>query len=104
VPLTPGASLAVDRSVHALGVPVWLEGSAPDADARQPDRPFNTLLVMQDTGGAIKGVVRGDVYWGYGADAQSIAGRMKHPGRLTVLLPRAIAGRLGSRAQFLVPR
>ena len=104
VPLTPGASLAVDRSVHALGVPVWLQGSAPDADERQPDRPFNTLLVMQDTGGAIKGVVRGDVYWGYGADAQSIAGRMKHPGRLAVLLPRAVAARLGPRVQFAVPR
>jgi membrane-bound lytic murein transglycosylase A len=104
VPLTPGASLAVDRSVHALGVPVWLQGSAPDADPRQPDRAFNSLLVMQDTGGAIKGVVRGDVYWGYGADAQSIAGRMKHPGRLTVLLPRGLAGRLGPRAQFPVPR
>jgi len=104
VPLTPGASLAVDRSVHALGVPVWLEGSAPDADASRPDRPLNALLVMQDTGGAIKGVVRGDVYWGYGAQAQSIAGRMKHPGRLTVLLPRALAARLGRRAQFPVPR
>jgi len=104
VPLTPGASLAVDRSVHALGVPVWLEGSAPDADPLQPDRTFHSLLVMQDTGGAIKGVVRGDVYWGYGADAQSIAGRMKHPGRLTVLLPRAVATRLGPRAQFPVPR
>ena len=104
VPLTPGASLAVDRSVHALGVPVWLEGSAPDADASRPDHPFNTLLVMQDTGGAIKGVVRGDVYWGYGAEAESIAGRMKHPGRITVLLPRALAARRGRRAQFPVPR
>lgn len=104
VPLTPEASLAVDRSVHALGVPVWLDGSAPDADASRPDHPFKTLLVMQDTGGAIKGVVRGDVYWGYGAKAESIAGRMKHPGRMTVLLPRAIAARLGRRAQFPVPR
>jgi membrane-bound lytic murein transglycosylase A len=104
VPLTPGASLAVDRSVHPLGVPVWLEGSVPDADASRPDRPLNALLVMQDTGGAIRGVVRGDVYWGYGAEAESIAGRMNHPGRLTVLLPRALAARLGSRAQFSVPR
>jgi membrane-bound lytic murein transglycosylase A len=104
VPLTPGASLAVDRSVHALGVPAWLEGSTPDADASRPDRPFNALLVMQDTGGAIRGVVRGDVYWGYGAEAESIAGRMKHPGRLTVLLPRALAARLGPRAQFPAPR
>ena len=104
VPLTPAASLAVDRAVHPLGVPVWLEGSAPDADAQQPDRPFDRLLIMQDTGGAIKGVVRGDVYWGYGAQAESIAGRMKHSGRMTVLLPRAVAARLGPRAQFALPR
>jgi membrane-bound lytic murein transglycosylase A len=83
---------------------VWLEGSAPDADTSRPDRPLNALLVMQDTGGAIKGAVRGDVYWGYGAEAGSIAGRMRHQGRMTVLLPRAIAERLGSRAQFPVPR
>jgi membrane-bound lytic murein transglycosylase A len=47
--------------------------------------------------------VRGDVYWGYGTEAESIAGRMKHQGRLTVLLPRALAARLGPHAQFPVP-
>ena len=104
VPLTPEASLAVDRSVHGLGVPIWLEASAPDPDPENPDRPFDALLVAQDTGGAIKGVVRGDVYWGYGAAAGAIAGRMKHPGRMTVLLPRALAARLGPRANFASPR
>jgi membrane-bound lytic murein transglycosylase A len=101
VPLTPQASLAVDRSVHALGVPAWLEASAPDPDPARPDRPFDALLVMQDTGGAIRGVVRGDVYWGIGATAGLTAGRMKHSGRLTVLLPRAVAARLG--AQWAAP-
>jgi membrane-bound lytic murein transglycosylase A len=96
VPLTPEASLAVDRSVHALGVPAWLEASAPDPDPARPDRRFDALLVMQDTGGAIRGVVRGDVYWGFGAAAGLTAGRMKHSGRLTVLLPRAVAARLGA--------
>jgi membrane-bound lytic murein transglycosylase A len=104
VPLTPEASLAVDRSVHGLGVPIWLEGSAPAADPATPDRPFDSLLVAQDTGGAIKGVVRGDVYWGYGAPAGAIAGRMKHQGRMSVLLPRGLAAKLGTHATFPAPR
>lgn len=100
VPLTPEASLAVDLSVHVLGVPVWLDTIAPDPDATKPDRPFHRLLVMQDTGGAIRGSVRGDVYWGYNADAGSIAGRMRSEGRMTVLLPRSVASRLGPTAEF----
>ena len=103
VPLTSAASLAVDRGVHALGVPVWLEATAPDADPAKPDRAFDALLVMQDTGGAIRGVVRGDVYWGRGEAAASVAGRMKHQGRLTVLLPGAVAARLGARAELPAP-
>jgi membrane-bound lytic murein transglycosylase A len=100
VPLTPEASLAVDLAVHALGVPVWLDTIAPDPDATRPDRPFQRLLVMQDTGGAIRGPVRGDVYWGYSPDAGSIAGRMRSEGRMTVLLPRSVASRLGPRAEL----
>jgi membrane-bound lytic murein transglycosylase A len=103
VPLTPEASLAVDLSIHPLGAPVWLEGSAPETDAAAPDRVLDTLLVMQDTGGAIRGAIRGDVYWGYGAGAGSIAGRMKHEGRLTVLLPKPVAARLGPQAEYATP-
>jgi membrane-bound lytic murein transglycosylase A len=104
VSLTPQASLAVDQSVHPLGVPIWLEGSAPDPDPANPDRPFDSLLIAQDTGGAIKGVVRGDLYWGYGAVAGAIAGRMKHAGRMSVLLPRGLADKMGPHAQFAGPR
>jgi peptidoglycan lytic transglycosylase A len=100
VPLTPEASLAVDLTVHALGVPVWLETTAPDPDTTKPDRIFHRLLVMQDTGGAIRGAVRGDVYWGYNADAGSIAGRMRSAGRMTALLPRLVAMRLGPKAEL----
>jgi membrane-bound lytic murein transglycosylase A len=100
VPLTPEASLAVDLTIHALGIPVWLDTTTPDADASKPDQPFHRLLVMQDTGGAIRGPVRGDVYWGYGPDAGSIAGRMRSEGRMTVLLPRSVAARLGTSAEF----
>ena len=104
VPLTPEASLAVDLSLHALGVPVWLESTAPDPEVTKPDRTFERLLIMQDTGGAIRGPIRGDVYWGYSADAASIAGRMRSEGRMTVLLPKAVAARLGEGAEFAGPR
>jgi membrane-bound lytic murein transglycosylase A len=100
VPLTPEASLAVDLTVHALGVPVWIDTVAPDPDPTKPDRGFSQLLVMQDTGGAIRGPVRGDVYWGYSAEAGSIAGRMRSEGRMIVLLPRSVASRLGPSAEF----
>ena len=103
VPLTPQASLAVDPAIHALGVPVWIETTAPYADASKPDRVFNALLIAQDTGGAIRGAVRGDVFWGFGSAAGSIAGRMNSRGKLTLLLPRAIAARLGPRAEFPLP-
>jgi membrane-bound lytic murein transglycosylase A len=100
VPLTPEGSMAVDLTVHALGVPVWLETLAPDPDATKPDQIFRRLLVMQDTGGAIRGPVRGDVYWGYTLEAGSIAGRMRSEGRMTVLLPQGIASRLGPSIEF----
>jgi membrane-bound lytic murein transglycosylase A len=100
VPLTPGTSLAVDLTLHALGVPVWLESSSPDPDPMMPDRRLERLMVMQDTGGAIRGAVRGDVYWGFSADAASVAGRMRSEGQMTVLLPKAVAARLGPSAEF----
>ena len=103
VPLTPEASLAVDRSVHALGVPIWLESTAPTADSDIQERPFDALVVAQDTGGAIKGVIRGDVYWGYGNEAGIVAGKMKYPGRMNLLLPRDLAAKLGKHAEFAVP-
>ena len=103
VPLTPEASLAVDLAIHPLGVPLWLETSAPDPDPAKPDRAFNALLVAQDTGGAIRGGVRGDIFWGFGAEAAAVAGRMNRQGRLAVLLPRTVAARLGARAEFAAP-
>jgi membrane-bound lytic murein transglycosylase A len=88
VPLTAGRSLAVDRRFLPLGVPLWLDTTAPSP---QGAAPLRRLMVAQDTGGAIKGVVRGDVYWGSGARAEAIAGPMKSTGRYAVLLPRALA-------------
>ena len=100
VPLTPGASLAVDLRLHPMGVPFFVAATAPDPNPKKADRPFDRLLVAQDTGGAIRGAVRGDVFWGFGADAQAIAGRMKAHGRLFVLLPKALAARLGDGKDF----
>lgn len=91
--LTPGRSLAVDPRYIPLGVPVWLDILAPAVDANAGDRPVRRLVVAQDTGGAIKGPIRGDLFWGFGADAESVAGRMKHQGRLYLLLPRSVAER-----------
>lgn len=90
VPLTPGRSLAVDRSLHPLGSLLWLDSSfpLPDGTGRAP---LKRLMVAQDTGTAIRGLQRGDVFWGSGRDAAEIAGRMKEPGALIALIPRGIA-------------
>ena len=85
VPLTPERSLAVDRRFIPLGAPIWLDAAAPDAAGGE--QPLRRLLVAQDTGGAIRGIIRGDVFWGHGTEAAEIAGRMKHSGRLYLLLP-----------------
>lgn len=84
VPLTPGRSLAVDRDKIPLGVPVWLSTSMPGT----PGVPLNRLMMAQDTGSAIRGWHRADVFWGLGEDAERKAGLMKEKGRLYVLLPR----------------
>ncbi len=95
VPLTPAASLAVDPRIHAFGVPMFVVASAPAENPEEGTGPFNRLLIAQDMGGAIRGPVRGDIYWGYGARAESIAGRMKSAGKLYLLLPKPLAARAG---------
>lgn len=91
VALTPGRSLAVDQTFLPMGLPVFVAATAPHLDSTQADQPFERLLVAQDTGGAIQGPVRGDVFWGHGVEAAEIAGRMKNRGRLWVLLPKTVA-------------
>jgi membrane-bound lytic murein transglycosylase A len=97
VNLSPLRSLAVDRSLWPFGLPVWLDLMAPSG----PDaslQPFRRLLVAQDTGSAIKGHARGDVYWGWGAKAALTAGHMASPGEMVVLLPKPLALRLAGPA------
>lgn len=86
VPLEPGRSLAVDRRFHAMGVPVWLE----TRDPMNADRKFRRLMVAQDTGGAIRGPVRGDIFFGPGEEAALYAGHMNRLGRKYILLPNSI--------------
>ena len=83
VPLTPERSIAVDPRHTPLGAPVWLATTRPNGA-----EPLLRLMLAQDTGGAIRGPVRADFYWGSGPAAGSLAGRMKQPGRMWVLLPR----------------
>jgi membrane-bound lytic murein transglycosylase A len=93
VHLTPLRSLAVDRSIWMYGTPIWLDTKTPPESPKGAE-PFRHLMVAQDTGTAIRGFVRGDVYWGWGEDAALIAGNMKSPGRMIALLPNALATRL----------
>ena len=86
VPLTAGRSLAVDTSNVPLGAPVFLATTRPDNAA-----PIRRLMLAQDTGGAIRGAVRADYFWGFGADAGGMAGRMRQQGRMWVLLPPGAA-------------
>lgn len=85
IPLTPERSLAVDRRYVPLGAPVFLATTWPGDDL-----PLQRLMVAQDTGGAIKGRVRADFFWGMGTEAEYFAGRMKQPARLWILLPRGV--------------
>lgn len=94
VALTPQRSMAVDRRFIPLGLPIWLETNWPS----DLDRKLNRLMVAQDTGGAIKGPVRGDFFWGYGAPALAEAGKMKSKGRYFLLLPNPVADRLNQPA------
>ena len=84
VALTPRRSIAVDRNVIPLGAPVWMQTTLPN----KVQSPLNQLMLAQDTGGAIKGYVRADVFWGRGGEAEKMAGLMKQQGELFVLLPR----------------
>ena len=88
VPLTPLRSIAVDK-IHVYGTPFFIEANLPIESAK-PTTPFRRLMIAQDTGSAIVGPARGDLYWGAGADAGRIAGRIRHPGRFVMLLPREL--------------
>ncbi|MES3022048.1 MAG: MltA domain-containing protein [Pseudomonadota bacterium] len=86
VPLTPARSIAVDPSFLPLGAPVFLSTTQSNSEL-----PMQRLVMAQDTGGAIRGEVRADFFFGFGHDASENAGRMKQRGALWVLLPKPVA-------------
>ncbi|MBL8447548.1 MAG: murein transglycosylase A [Zoogloeaceae bacterium] len=85
IPLLERRSIAVDPRAVPLGAPVFLATTEPGSD-----RPWQRLMVAQDTGGAIKGNVRADVFWGFGPEAGALAGRMRQTGRMWALLPKGM--------------
>jgi len=87
VELTRDRSIAVDRSLHVYGTPFWIEAELPLKNAGE-QTPFRRLMVAQDTGGAIVGPARADLYLGAGIEAGTIAGRLRHPGTFYMLIPR----------------
>jgi len=85
LPLTPGRSIAVDPRAVPLGAPVFLATTWPSSDL-----PLVRLMLAQDTGGAIRGAVRADFFWGYGHEAGAQAGKMRQQGKMWVLLPKGM--------------
>jgi membrane-bound lytic murein transglycosylase A len=90
VVLTPGRSLAVDAKFIPLGAPIFLAATDRDGSV------INRLVIAQDTGGAITGPVRGDLFWGFGSEAESRAGTMRASGNYYLLLPRAAIPKLSA--------
>src|SRR4051794_1650851 len=89
VPLTPGRSIAVDRALHVYGTPFFIEGELP-IDSERSKTPFRRLMIAQDTGSAIIGPARADLYFGAGADAGKVSGRLRHSMRFVMLVPKSL--------------
>jgi membrane-bound lytic murein transglycosylase A len=90
VSLTADRSIAVDRSLHVYGTPFWIEAELP-LENENAATPFRRLMLAQDTGGAIVGPARADIYFGAGVEAGMVAGRLRHPGTFYMLVPKSVA-------------
>jgi membrane-bound lytic murein transglycosylase A len=86
IPLSVGRSIAVDSAVHVYGTPFFIEADLPLGGA-----PYRRTMIAQDTGSAIRGPARADIYFGSGEEAGQMAGRVRQPGRFTMLLPNDLA-------------
>jgi membrane-bound lytic murein transglycosylase A len=91
VPLTPQRSVAIDASLLPLGAPIFLSTTQANSDI-----PLQRLVMAQDTGGAIRGAIRVDYFFGFGTEASENAGRMKQRGNVWVLLPKPLPARAGA--------
>jgi membrane-bound lytic murein transglycosylase A len=90
VPLTALRSIAVDKKLHVYGTPVWIDAALP-IESEKPETKFQRLMFAQDTGSAIVGPARADIYFGSGETIGSIAGRIKQFGQFVMLVPRSVA-------------
>jgi membrane-bound lytic murein transglycosylase A len=89
IPLSAGRSIAVDKALHVYGTPFFIEADLPLASPGSQS-PFRRTMIAQDTGSAIVGPARADLYFGAGDEAGRVAGRIRQPGRFAILLPREI--------------
>jgi membrane-bound lytic murein transglycosylase A len=89
IPLTPGRSVAVDKSMHVYGTPIWIEAELP-IDNEKPETRFHRLMFAQDTGSAIVGPARADIYFGHGEEISHVAGRIKQRGQFVMLVPQSV--------------
>jgi membrane-bound lytic murein transglycosylase A len=104
VPLTAGRSLAVDKRIHVYGTPIWVEAELP-IESEKPETRFRRLLFAQDTGSAIVGPARADIYFGHGEEISHIAGRIKQNGQFVMLVPQNVAvGGPGGKIPLPKPR
>lgn len=96
VPLVPMRSIAIDKSLYPLGAPFWLDIESPEDKTR-----IRHLSLAQDTGGAISGVVRADLFWGRGARAEAAAGKMRSTGTYWILAPKSLDEQIESSIYVL---
>jgi membrane-bound lytic murein transglycosylase A len=89
VPLTAGRSIAVDKGLHVYGTPFFIEGELP-IESERSKTAFRRLMIAQDTGSAIVGPARADLYFGAGAEAGKVAGRLKNNARFVMLVPKTL--------------
>ncbi|WP_201759744.1 MltA domain-containing protein [Bradyrhizobium sp. AC87j1] len=89
IPLTAGRSIAVDKSLHVYGTPFFIEGELP-IESERSKTPFHRLMIAQDTGSAIIGPARADLFFGAGADAGRVSGRLRHPMHFVMLVPKGL--------------
>ena len=94
IPLTAGRSVAVDNALHVYGTPFFIEADLPIADLPSADEKrgarFAHLMIAQDTGSAIVGPARADIFWGAGDRAGQVASHVHHPGNFAMLVPREL--------------
>ncbi|WP_315798575.1 murein transglycosylase A [Bradyrhizobium sp. SZCCHNRI3043] len=89
IPLTPGRSIAVDKSLHVYGTPFFITGELP-IESEKSKTAFHRLMIAQDTGSAIVGPARADLYFGAGPDAGKVSGRLKHSIQFVMLVPKSL--------------